>query len=805
MKITNKMRFMLVMLSVVMALSLFACARTPEETTTKAPVETTEKPTETTERVETTESAEDPVDTTAAPEAEETTEAPAEETTEAPAEETTETTEAPACDHAETETETAVAPTCEETGLTEGSYCAICGETITAQVSVPALGHAYEGVVTVQPDCENAGVMTYTCANDATHTYTEELAPIGHVHAETYEDGEDGKRNYVISCESCGDELYNYTMQLGETAPELIITADALAQQVKATGTRISDAVVSPDGAYVTIFNTPMVKGDGFFTVYTGDGSVTGRYMLIKYRTTCQIAQQIWAGANNGGDAPVNADGFYIKHQENNACGGLVADGDWRVTVIDLAALKDGRFLPETEGENEGKYSADYIKWSVFSLPTAKSESVDVAFIALADDISELLAIEGTKEYVFVKSLLGGIAVAEPLNALTDNPFFDPAFIVTKVANESIATVKKDEANNNMPYAELKSTSDTGEQKFFVWQDTENMTKNSGNYLGYLYRRSADSKSNITIDFFINSNSTAPNKVASKANIATIADGTWQLKIVNISGMDNHDNEAYYDPEMGIASLRFDYFNGNRQVGETIDIAFIATFDTEAQAAEVLSSYYMSFFNGGAQICEHTSVTNVSFFDDGDENTVYALEKFDCLVCRQNGLVRRAGFGAALENIGANTQISASTSLMKMETMEMGVWTVGSIGYPSDGYITPDAEGKVTANGWVGVNGDTTKAAYMVLDENGNVLLDWTVIDGKFKNEQSPITSAILSYGHGINPVGRRFSMSVDVSAFAGKTVSIVYAVIPNSIPAESGDKYVPIFEIQGIKVPAAE
>ena len=137
--------------------------------------------------------------------------------------------------------------------------------------------------------------------------------------------------------------------------------------------------------------------------------------------------------------------------------------------------------------------------------------------------------------------------------------------------------------------------------------------------------------------------------------------------------------------------------------------------------------------------------------------------------------------------------------------MKMGVWTVGGIGYPSVGYITPDAEGKVTANGWVGVNGDSTQAAYMVLDENGTVLLEWTVIDGKFKNEQSPITSAILSYGHGINPVGRRFSMSVDVSAFAGKTVSIVYAVIPNSIPADSSDKYVPIFEIQGIKVPAAE
>ncbi len=44
----------------------------------------------------------------------------------------------------------AIAPTCTETGLTEGSHCSTCNAVITAQETVPALGHSFsDGVCTV--------------------------------------------------------------------------------------------------------------------------------------------------------------------------------------------------------------------------------------------------------------------------------------------------------------------------------------------------------------------------------------------------------------------------------------------------------------------------------------------------------------------------------------------------------------------------------------------------------------------------------------------------------------------------------
>ena len=57
-----------------------------------------------------------------------------------------------------------------------GKLCSVCEYEYTE-----ALGHAWDsGVVTVEPDCETPGELTYTCQNDPSHVSTEPISPIGH-------------------------------------------------------------------------------------------------------------------------------------------------------------------------------------------------------------------------------------------------------------------------------------------------------------------------------------------------------------------------------------------------------------------------------------------------------------------------------------------------------------------------------------------------------------------------------------------------------------------------------------------------
>lgn len=77
-------------------------------------------------------------------------------------------------------TDAAVEATCENTGLTEGSHCSVCGDVLTAQEIVPAKGHTWnEGVVTKDPTCTETGIMTYTCTSCG-KTKTDSIDALGH-------------------------------------------------------------------------------------------------------------------------------------------------------------------------------------------------------------------------------------------------------------------------------------------------------------------------------------------------------------------------------------------------------------------------------------------------------------------------------------------------------------------------------------------------------------------------------------------------------------------------------------------------
>ena len=170
MKITTPARVLLVILSLVMVFSLFACA---EEVTTVTDTQGTDAQTEAPE--ETAGATEAP--TTAV------TEAPTAEATETPTE-TEEPTE-PACEHEEVVVP-GKAATCTEAGLTDGKVCSKCEEVLVAQTTIAALGHKLDaGTSTQDAKCGEAGEVIFKCTNaGCDYTETEVVAALAHDYEE---------------------------------------------------------------------------------------------------------------------------------------------------------------------------------------------------------------------------------------------------------------------------------------------------------------------------------------------------------------------------------------------------------------------------------------------------------------------------------------------------------------------------------------------------------------------------------------------------------------------------------------------
>jgi len=78
------------------------------------------------------------------------------------------------CAHSNTETIPGKDPTCTETGLTDGTRCSDCGEVLTAQETVPALGHDEIAHAAKAATCTEIGWNAYvTCSRCDYTTYVE--------------------------------------------------------------------------------------------------------------------------------------------------------------------------------------------------------------------------------------------------------------------------------------------------------------------------------------------------------------------------------------------------------------------------------------------------------------------------------------------------------------------------------------------------------------------------------------------------------------------------------------------------------
>ena len=309
------------------------------------------------------------------------------------------------CDHENKGELTAkVDATCTEDGCEAYYVCADCGKylnenevVIEAPVVIPA-GHKMVNVEAKAPTCTEAGNAAYSYCSVCDKKFAADGAEITEIptipatnhegtvteYEKKYATTQEKGNEKYSACGACG-VMWNADGEVITSVPELELLAPtanyyfgaAELENIKIDGTTGMKAVVSADRSYVS-FNRAKEGGDGNITLIVDDASiekVSGKYFVIKYRTTSEKYIQAWF-STTGFDASA--------HKDFN----IINDGEWHILVIDIAAFNSANVV----ADDNGNY---ILKWARLDILDANATEggIDIAYTAIADDLAKFATV----------------------------------------------------------------------------------------------------------------------------------------------------------------------------------------------------------------------------------------------------------------------------------------------------------------------------------------------------------------------------------------------------------------------------
>ena len=125
---------------------------------------------------------------------------------------------------------------------------------------------------------------------------------------------------------------------------------------------------------------------------------VTGQYAVIKYRIPTTNTESYDAVTFDIFTSTVNT-----TPTGNDTCffGGIKADGEWHIIVIDVPKFESNKAFDA----DEGVYTAKYISFDCFNQVTSTESYIDIAYIGMTDDLTDLepIAVE-LGQYTLIES-----------------------------------------------------------------------------------------------------------------------------------------------------------------------------------------------------------------------------------------------------------------------------------------------------------------------------------------------------------------------------------------------------------------
>lgn len=151
------------------------------------------------------------------------------------------------------------------------------------------------------------------------------------------------------------------------------------------------------DGNIARIYNcidpeaSNAARMESYFSLFTGNTAVTGKYLVVKYRATHQTGyMEFYTSTQNAG---ASNKGNFATYKSPDL---FVADGEWRIIVIDLE-LATATYTANAEGS----YVATHLRIDLFNFgsPNDSGEKVyvDLEYVAMCENASLLQFAETDK------------------------------------------------------------------------------------------------------------------------------------------------------------------------------------------------------------------------------------------------------------------------------------------------------------------------------------------------------------------------------------------------------------------------
>ena len=187
---------------------------------------------------------------------------------------------------------------------------------------------------------------------------------------------------------------YEYVSTKGGATLNLSVSASALFQKAIATQNRFHSVTLSDDESYVRFAGSP---GEATLMMFGNNTSPTGQYMILKYRMPTDYPDKYnyWNFfTSTVNESPTGSDAFYGEDAQ------VAKDGEWHVIVFDLAAREMETFT----ANEDGSYTAKYLRFDVFNETTVAEAYFDVAYIGMSDSLDNILAYNSDMDSIILST-----------------------------------------------------------------------------------------------------------------------------------------------------------------------------------------------------------------------------------------------------------------------------------------------------------------------------------------------------------------------------------------------------------------